>query len=422
MAHMEQLIPYLELGLSLQSHLITFSPDMVSGTMQITREEYLMESEWAKPKTFSIQEIVEHIQWSKQEAIRRQKQDAEWKQKYPDDDFYDYGEASDWEEDWGVTFSSSGSEWVEYDLDEVNRLLYAGQATWIFGQFVEKPLNEEQQARLPHFLESLTKPKKTYSFFQGSIDTFPEKATQLSQPRQTKTQIDKKNALLKAYGFNWRPVERTGTAKKGWVLHSPNQEIVSEEVAMQEIARIQEPVYGHPSALWAAQMLARPGAVLLDTETTGRRKEDEIIELAIINLKGKKLVNSLFQAQQPIPSDATKVHHITDAMIQTARTFPKIWEELMAFLQKREIIIFNADFDLGMLTQTAQRYNLPMPGLHVHCLMKHVSSYIGGRKARYSLKAACYHFGIEQKEAHRALPDTQMSLAVLQALASRVSK
>lgn len=77
MAQMEQLIPYLEPGLSLQSHLVTFSPEMVNGTIQVTREEYLMESEWAKPEVFSIQEIVGHTQSSKREIIRRQKQDAE---------------------------------------------------------------------------------------------------------------------------------------------------------------------------------------------------------------------------------------------------------------------------------------------------------------------------------------------------------
>lgn len=410
MADMEQLLPYLELGLSLRSFHTTFSPRLVNGVIQVIRQEYLMESEWAEEETFSLQDISEHIQRAKRDAEQRRQQDEDWKQAYPYDQLPDYYESSDWEQDWGVLFVSNRSEKAEYDIDEINRQLNASQGLYLFNQWVEGPLSDEQKARLPLFFESLSKPREIFSFFVGPS----EAASQLLPTRQTKAEREKTNALLKAYGFIWKPGARNGD----WMLIGPDKEVSSVGSAMQEIKRLQEPVYGHASALWASLIL-NGSAVILDSETTGIRTDDEIVELAVVNLQGKKIVNSLFQTQRPIPASATKVHRITNRMVHNARTFPQIWDELMTFLQKREIIIFNADFDLRMLRQTAQHYNLPIPELRVHCLMKRVSNYIGGAKGQYSLKAACYHFGIEQEEAHRALPDTLVTLAVLQALAAR---
>jgi len=188
---------------------------------------------------------------------------------------------------------------------------------------------------------------------------------------------------------------------------------------------VQEHKPGHPATLWAKEMMARPNVVVLDTETTGLGPKDEIIDIAIIDTAGQKRLDMLMQCQSPtIPAEATAIHHITKQMLTNARAFPQIWERVMAFLETREIIIYNADFDMRMLKQTARRYRLPLPELHAHCLMKKYSEYIGELQPRsneyrsFKLSAACQHFNVAQPTAHRALADTQSTLGLLQKMAA----
>src|SRR5579884_1831549 len=113
-----------------------------------------------------------------------------------------------------------------------------------------------------------------------------------------------------------------------------------------------------------------------------------------------------------IPKGAEKKHHISKSMLRDAPTWPQIWSKLMSYLTRHVIIIYNADYDLLMLQQTARRYNLPMPELQVHCLMRQYSSYVGQLSShpeghRFLKLAACTHFQIEQPNAHRALADAQ---------------
>ncbi len=248
---------------------------------------------------------------------------------------------------------------------------------------------------------------------------------QREQRYQVEIQRKKNNALLKAYGYRWKKEEVFNEwdedVREEWVLYNPGKEVVSVEQGIQEITQLQAHHPGHPSTLWANDILALPNVVILDTETTGTKNDDEIIDLAIIDTQARIRVNSLFQCQKRIPPDTIKIHHITDNIASQGRTFPAIWEKLMLFLSTREIVIYNAEFDLRMLIQTSARYHLPMPNLRTHCLMKQFSSYVGGVKERYSLEAACYHFGIEQPSAHRALVDTQVSLKVLQEMAKLTS-
>jgi hypothetical protein len=98
---------------------------------------------------------------------------------------------------------------------------------------------------------------------------------------------------------------------------------------------------------------------------------------------------------------------------------PRAYNKLINLL-----IIYNVDFDIRMLKQMVQRYNLQMPELRTHCLMKYYSDY-AGRASRngngyssMSLDAACHHFQIDRTNAHRALGDVQVSLLLLRGLAS----
>lgn len=103
------------------------------------------------------------------------------------------------------------------------------------------------------------------------------------------------------------------------------------------------------SAEWARRMLARPAHewCILDTETTSL--DGAIIELAVIDGQGEILVNTRIQPGVPISAGAHAIHGISDDDLLDAPTFPAIYDDLIAALRGRRVVIYNADFDTGRL-------------------------------------------------------------------------
>jgi DNA polymerase-3 subunit epsilon len=250
--------------------------------------------------------------------------------------------------------------------------------------------------------------------------------------QQERIQRDQDNALLKAYGYRWRKeVVRYENIdefydEEEWILRNPQKEKITVKQAIEEIKLLQAHKPGHSSTLWAKDMLSRDNILILDTETTGFGDEDEIIEIAIADTKGRTLVNRLIKCQRSsIPQDAKAKHHINEMMLkENGVYFPRLWNTLAPRLEGQELIIYHADFDIRMLRQMVQRYGLQMPEFKTHCLMKYYSDYVG-RASRsgngyssMSLEAACYHFQITRSNAHRALGDVQDCLQLLHGLAS----
>src|SRR5579862_3701990 len=75
---------------------------------------------------------------------------------------------------------------------------------------------------------------------------------------------------------------------------------------------------------WAAEVLADPAAVVLDTETTGLG-EDYIVEIAVLDTAGRTLLDTLVNAQVPIPAEASAIHGIEDQDVAGSPVFAGIW-------------------------------------------------------------------------------------------------
>jgi DNA polymerase-3 subunit epsilon len=259
----------------------------------------------------------------------------------------------------------------------------------------------------------------------SASDSSRKQSPRLLSKRQGFQQREHEKELLHAYGYSWKK-EHSPYSGVEWVLYSPEKVKITIDQALQAIEALQVHHPGHESAIWAQQMLARPNMVTLDTETTGLTKDDEIIEIAIVDRNGKCRLDSLMNCERAeVPLEAMKIHGIGKLMLVNRPLFPDVWERLMNFLQKCEIVIYNAEFDIRMLQQTANRYGLPMPTLKTHCLLEKYSAYVGqpstfasGQYRRMKLEAASLHFGVEQSNAHRALSDAQTTLEVLKKLAN----
>lgn len=61
--------------------------------------------------------------------------------------------------------------------------------------------------------------------------------------------------------------------------------------------------------------------MILDTETTGLDYDDKIVEIAVIDLDGNVLINTLVDPNKAIPKEATEIHGIANKMVENAPLF-----------------------------------------------------------------------------------------------------
>ena len=102
-------------------------------------------------------------------------------------------------------------------------------------------------------------------------------------------------------------------------------------------------------AAWAAEVLADPRTVVLDTETTGLHGPVRIVDLAVVTPHREILLDTLINPSVPIPREATDVHHITDEMVVDAPQFADVVVELAEVLTSRRVVIYNVTYDTGVL-------------------------------------------------------------------------
>jgi len=134
------------------------------------------------------------------------------------------------------------------------------------------------------------------------------------------------------------------------------------------------------AAKWALSLLHRTDWVILDTETTGLGKADEIVQIAILSYDGSILLDTLVHPTQLIPASATAIHGIRDIDVKNAPTFPEVFEQLRSILSGKTIVTYNAQYDLRLLNQTIAKYNLPplkIDPKRVECAMLKYSAWIG---------------------------------------------
>lgn len=166
--------------------------------------------------------------------------------------------------------------------------------------------------------------------------------------------------------------------------------------------------------------------VVLDTETTGLDERAEICQIAIIDSAGKVLLDTLVKPQNPIPSQATRVHGITNAMVKDSPNFINVAQAVWDACQGKTVIVYNADYDFRLLAQSEYACE-PIAVSDWHTLKRECamlkfaklygewSDYRGDWKWQ-TLTTAARHYMLPVQGAHSALGDCQMTLALVKAM------
>lgn len=190
------------------------------------------------------------------------------------------------------------------------------------------------------------------------------------------------------------------------------------------MTRHYHPAHRRQSIQWARNLLAHRFYVL-DTETTGLGKDDEIVQISVIDGDGGLALHELIKPTIPIGAGASSVHGIHDADVADAPSFFQIYIRLSALLAGQTVVAYNMDFDARMLAQTAARYRLPPARIgKSDCAMKQYARFKGIRKPHgrsyvwHKLAVAARQEGIPVRAAHDALADARTTLALIQRMAA----
>lgn len=184
------------------------------------------------------------------------------------------------------------------------------------------------------------------------------------------------------------------------------------------------------SARYRARRWLKSNCLILDTETTGLGDDAEIIEISIIDCAGKVLLNTLVKPHNFIPAEATAIHGITNEMVATAPTWRDIHWQFMALTHTKTLVIYNIDFDVRLILQTAtiNKCGFSSFELNAECAMHNYAEYYGQwdekrNKFKWqSLSNAAKQQGVViDGTPHRALSDCKTTLGVIRAMAGTKS-
>lgn len=182
-----------------------------------------------------------------------------------------------------------------------------------------------------------------------------EKAQQKSLEARTCTQCGWVEDLSRNYRGKW--YIRGGLCPACW------------EAAKREADR-------NEASEWSRGILQRDDVLILDSETTDL--DGEIIELAIINLKGEVVFNKRFNPILPISDGAQAVHGITAEMVADAPRFAECAAEVAKLLTNAGVVlIYNAAFDTARLSQTFKLHGAEIQGYDSDCIMEWYAQYCG---------------------------------------------
>jgi DNA polymerase-3 subunit epsilon len=166
--------------------------------------------------------------------------------------------------------------------------------------------------------------------------------------------------------------------------------------------------------------------IVLDTETTGlsTAQGHRIIEIGAIELVNRRVTGREFHRflnpERDIDEGAERVHGISRADLETAPRFQEVADELLEFIKDAELVIHNAEFDVGFLEYELGLMKHPRPSITEHALVLDTLSLARELHPgqRNSLDALCKRYEVDasNRDLHGALIDADLLARVYLAM------
>jgi DNA polymerase-3 subunit epsilon len=157
--------------------------------------------------------------------------------------------------------------------------------------------------------------------------------------------------------------------------------------------------------------------VAFDTETTGFKNSDRIVEIGFVVFKNGEILeewSTLINPQRDV--GATNIHGITASMVSTAPIFEDVINDIFRIINNRILTSHNFSFDSRLLAQEFKRANTQGSLGKGFCTMIASRRNLSGTGA--SLSETCEALGITAEDAHSALGDARMVMQIFPNLLS----
>jgi DNA polymerase-3 subunit epsilon len=143
---------------------------------------------------------------------------------------------------------------------------------------------------------------------------------------------------------------------------------------------------------------------IIDTETTGFGKTDRLVEIAVVIVEGKEIIQeweTLINPERDISN--SNIHGITSELVSLAPTFAEINSELSRLISGTIMVAHNISFDQRMLEQEFSRVKKDNDLGVGFCTLQ---------ATKLKLESACKQYGITNVSAHRALTDARATALI----------
>ena len=179
--------------------------------------------------------------------------------------------------------------------------------------------------------------------------------------------------------------------------------------------------YKDAACQWAQERLADSSTVVIDLESTGLLHQDpdtEIVQIAIIDTKGRQLLSMLLKPSQPMSDTVIDIHKITNEQVVNQPLFPQVAKIITFVLKDKHVISWNMDFDWKLLIHMLKKYEIPLPKIAgASCAMDKYSEFSG----EWNVKRDGFRWqklpNFLGEESHDAYNDCRNALRAMQKMA-----
>ncbi|MFL2545898.1 MAG: DNA polymerase III subunit epsilon [Candidatus Rariloculaceae bacterium] len=158
--------------------------------------------------------------------------------------------------------------------------------------------------------------------------------------------------------------------------------------------------------------------VVLDTETTGLEVETghRVIEIGCVELVNRRLTQNSFHRyinpQRAVDQGALDVHGIGDEFLVSQPLFSEVAGDFLEFVDGAQLVIHNAEFDIGFLNHEFARLEDLPADLRSRCEILDTLTLARrlhpGQRNSLDALAKRYDVDISKRELHGALLDAQI--------------
>jgi DNA polymerase-3 subunit epsilon len=166
--------------------------------------------------------------------------------------------------------------------------------------------------------------------------------------------------------------------------------------------------------------------IILDTETTGLATSQghRVIEIGCIEMVNRRATGRDFHRylnpDREIDQGAEAVHGISLADLETAPRFHEIVDEFLEFIKDSELVIHNAEFDVGFLEHELTLMKHPQPKITHYATVLDTLTLAREMHPgqRNSLDALCKRYEVDasKRDLHGALIDADLLARVYLAM------